>query len=329
MKVSSSNEYGKLKSCIVGTATHANFPAMDRLFQLQMSQAGWKETPPPRGPVHQQIIDETNEDLEKLADVLVQLGVNVLRPHEMNYQEIDSQYGYCPRDNLLVLGDTVIAAPMSTASRQHEMDAYKTIKQGAINSGANWIEAPAPGLSYKQNITDDGDFKLNNIEPVFDAANICRFDDHLLYLNSSSANSKGAEWLDEVTDGKYNIHITRMYDAAHIDSTIVPISEDTLVLNGNRVTDENLPSFLKDYNKIYINDDMITPQDFYQYPYASKWIAINMLAVGDGIVICDAHQPLMIETLMKQGFTVIPMQLRHARTLGGGFHCVTLDLERE
>jgi len=329
MKINSNNEYGKLKSVVVGTATHANFPLSDRLFQLQMSQAGWKETPPPYGPVLQQIIDETNEDLEKLVDVLVQLGVSVFRPMHINYQEHDGQYGYCPRDNLLVLGDTVIEAPMSTSARQMEMAIYATIKQGAINDGANWIAAPVPELRYKDNVHENGVFELNSTEPVFDAANICRFGKDLLYLNSSSANSKGAEWLDKATDGKYNIHITRIYDAAHIDSTIVPISEDTLVLNGNRVTDENLPSFLKGYNKIYINDDMITPQDFHEYPYASKWIAINMLAVGDGIVICDAKQPLMIETLMKAGFTVIPMQLRHSRTLGGGFHCVTLDLERE
>jgi len=25
---------------------------------------------------------------------------------------------------------------------------------------------------------------------------------------------------------------------------------------------------------------------------------------------------------------VIPLELRHSRTLGGGFHCVTLDLQR-
>jgi hypothetical protein len=29
------------------------------------------------------------------------------------------------------------------------------------------------------------------------------------------------------------------------------------------------------------------------------------------------------------GMTVIPLELRHSRTLGGGFHCVTLDLHRE
>jgi N-dimethylarginine dimethylaminohydrolase len=69
-------------------------------------------------------------------------------------------------------------------------------------------------------------------------------------------------------------------------------------------------------------------QDFYQYPYASKWIAMNMLVVDTHTVIVDRHQQELISTLESYKFTVIPLELRHSRTLGGGFHCVTLDLLR-
>ena len=33
--------------------------------------------------------------------------------------------------------------------------------------------------------------------------------------------------------------------------------------------------------------------------------------------------------LEAEGITVIPVPIRHARTLGGAVHCVTLDLHRE
>jgi glycine amidinotransferase/scyllo-inosamine-4-phosphate amidinotransferase 1 len=36
----------------------------------------------------------------------------------------------------------------------------------------------------------------------------------------------------------------------------------------------------------------------------------------------------LIKILEENKFTVIPLELRHSRTLGGGFHCVTLDLVR-
>jgi glycine amidinotransferase/scyllo-inosamine-4-phosphate amidinotransferase 1 len=75
--------------------------------------------------------------------------------------------------------------------------------------------------------------------------------------------------------------------------------------------------------------DDVVPQEFYQYPYASKWIALNMLSINADTVIVDAAQAKLIQTLENHGLTVIPHTLRHSRTLGGGFHCVTLDLVRE
>jgi N-dimethylarginine dimethylaminohydrolase len=75
--------------------------------------------------------------------------------------------------------------------------------------------------------------------------------------------------------------------------------------------------------------DQVVEQDFYQYPYASKWIALNMLVVNPTTVIMDADQTELRYTLETRGFEVIPHKLSHSRTLGGGFHCVTLDLWRE
>jgi N-dimethylarginine dimethylaminohydrolase len=74
--------------------------------------------------------------------------------------------------------------------------------------------------------------------------------------------------------------------------------------------------------------DDVVPQEFYQYPYASKWIALNMLSVDPQTVILDKRQHTLSSILEKKGFTVVPLELRHSRTLGGGFHCVTLDLVR-
>ena len=55
---------------------------------------------------------------------------------------------------------------------------------------------------------------------------------------------------------------------------------------------------------------------------------MNMLSVDPNTVIVDREQLTLIEDLERAKFTVIPLQMRHSRTLGGGFHCVTLDLAR-
>jgi glycine amidinotransferase/scyllo-inosamine-4-phosphate amidinotransferase 1 len=73
----------------------------------------------------------------------------------------------------------------------------------------------------------------------------------------------------------------------------------------------------------------VVAQGFYQYPYASKWIALNMLVLDPHTVIVDQQQTQLIKLLESHQFTVIPQELRHSRTLGGGFHCVTLDTRRK
>jgi glycine amidinotransferase/scyllo-inosamine-4-phosphate amidinotransferase 1 len=147
----------------------------------------------------------------------------------------------------------------------------------------------------------------------------------MLYLESASGNRAGYEWLQQQFP-QVDIELCNFYAGVHIDSTIVPLREGLVLLNGSRVTPDTCPRLLKDWEKIYVDD--VVAQKFYQYPYASKWIALNMLVVDPETVIVDAAQTQLIKILMDKNFDVIPQTLRHSRTLGGGFHCVTLDLER-
>jgi N-dimethylarginine dimethylaminohydrolase len=161
---------------------------------------------------------------------------------------------------------------------------------------------------------------------VLDAANVCRLNDTLLFLESSSGNRPAAVWLQQHLP-QWKIETCNFYAGVHIDSTVVPLREGLVLLNGSRVNEATCPLVFKKWHKIYIND--VVPQGFYQYPYASKWIAMNMLVVDPATVIMDSKQPDLIRVLEQQGITVIPLELRHSRTLGGGFHCVTLDTWRE
>jgi glycine amidinotransferase/scyllo-inosamine-4-phosphate amidinotransferase 1 len=145
-------------------------------------------------------------------------------------------------------------------------------------------------------------------------------------LESASGNRAAYDWLcKQVPD--VEIELCNFYSGVHIDSTVVALREGLVLLNGSRVNDANCPRVFDDWEKIYVTD--VVPQDFYQYPYASKWIGLNMLSIDPDTVIVEAAQTKLIKTLESRGFTVIPLTLRHSRTLGGGFHCVTLDLVRD
>ena len=335
MKISSKNEYDRLISCVVGDATAARFPVLDEIFNYNKEVTNWKDTPLPSGKFPQYIIDEANEDLQILADTLTSLNVEVYRPTDMDHAQIvktrewetDGMYNYCPRDVLLVIDDLVIECPMVYRSRQFESSAYFKIKTNAIQDNARWISAPRPRLLTQDTYVDNGNIVLSEREPMFDAANILRHNDDILYLVSNSGNRLGARWLQNILGKQYRVHIVdNLYSYAHIDSTISVLRDGLVLLNGSRVNDTNCPELFKTWDKIYVDD--VVPQGFYKYPYASKWIALNVFSVDPNTVIVDKNQIELIHKLEQRNMTVIPLELRHSRTLGGGFHCVTLDLQR-
>ena len=304
--ISSHNEWDPLKRVVVGTATHANWPIHDPVFKLESEKTLWKETPGPSGPVPEWIIAEAEEDLTILSQTLAGLGVEVVRPDPLNFQSHDGMYNYCPRDRLLVFGETIIDTAMMYPCRNMEYQCYIDILQDAKQI----VSMPrGQGL-------------------VLDAANILRLGPKkLLYLESASGNRQAYYWLLANLPTDTSIELCNFYSGVHIDSTIVPLREGLVLLNGSRVKPDTCPAAFKDWEQVYILD--VVAQDFYQYPYASKWIAMNMLVVDPNTVIVDKYQDRLIKILEKKNFTVIPLELRHSRTLGGGFHCVTLDLIRK
>ena len=303
--INSCNEWDPLEKIIVGSATCANWPSTDPVFANESEKTTWKETPVPSGPVAQWIIDETNRELDILAETLTKEGVSVYRPKELDFVKREGMYNYCPRDRVLVYGDTLVEVNMMYPCRNQEIEGLIKL----IAEARNIFTMP----------------RQNGI--IADAANICRLGDTWLFLESASGTRAAYEWLC----GKFpkiKIELCNFYSGVHIDSTIVPIREGLVLLNGSRVNENNCPKAFADWEKIYITEDDIVAQDFYQYPYASKWIAMNMLSVNPETVIIDAKQIRLQEILKAKGIDSIPLTLTHSRTLGGGFHCVTLDTKR-
>jgi scyllo-inosamine-4-phosphate amidinotransferase 1 len=301
--ISTYNEWDSLKSVVVGSAKYANWPTDDPVFAQESKKTTWKETPVPSGPVPDFIVEEANEDLNELARTLYTLGVEVIRPKPRNYPVTGGMYNYCPRDRLLIYGSTIVDPAMMYPCRNQEIVTLDEV-------------------THK---THDIRHMPRDQGMILDAANVLRLNDKMLFLESASGNRQAYEWLCEQFPG-VTIELCNFYAGVHIDSTIVPLREGLVMLNASRVTFDTVPRVFDGWHKIWVSD--VVAQDFYQYPYASKWIAMNMLVVDTNTVIVDKNQPELIKTLENWHFTVIPLELRHSRTLGGGFHCVTLDLLR-
>lgn len=301
--IHSSNEWGRLREVVVGRAWGANWPSQDPVFSQEQQHTQWKETPPPSGPVPTWVTQEADHDLDELAKALIMLGVKVHRPMMHDFRPDNGMYNYCPRDRVIIADDAVIDCAMMYPARDREITFLSHL----------WSPDKVTAMPRDQGL-------------VLDAANVCRLGDDWLYLISRSGNLAALEWLRGHLPHK-RIHACNFYAGVHIDSTILPLREGVVMVNAARVTPDTLPEVLRSWKVIWIDD--CEARDFYQYPYASKWVGMNVLSVDPHTVIVDSMQTKIITTLENNGFTVVPLALRHSRTLGGGFHCVTLDLWRE
>ncbi|HET6705517.1 amino acid--tRNA ligase-related protein [Amycolatopsis sp.] len=338
----SADEFSPLAEVVVGTAAGARIPALDRSAWLnlypdltadELAQIG-------TGAFPAHVLAEAEQDLDALADILAGLGVAVHRPapvaHEAEFAtphwHSRGFYSYCPRDLALVVGSTIIQAPGPMRARMFELAGLRELFQDRMLAGSAWIAAPTPQLRDELYPLDEhGQPTLGETEPVFDAANVLRAGRDLYYLVSGSGNELGARWLQTTLSatGDYRVHPIRgIYPHTHIDSTISLIRDGLALLNPARITDPAaLPAPLASWKHLWCPPMTSTPVASAN-PLSSEWIGMNLLMVRPDLAIVDAAQRRLIALLERHGVDVVPHTLRHARVLGGGFHCVTLDLRR-
>jgi len=339
--ISSHNDWDTLEECFVGIADDVHHPPMDSSV-MSFSYAGYdpNEVKDLKGRYPQWILDEANEDLDNLAKTLEREGVIVHRPEPTNISAEFSTpdwkshgwYNYCPRDLLLPLDNLIIDCPSAMRSRYFETMAYRSYLMGQMEEGVKWITAPKPRLLEslytfedltQPTITDD--------EIIFDAANIVRLGKDLLFQVSNSGSKKGAMWLRTILEPLgYRVHLAEgFYAYTHFDSTVVPLREGLVLFNGARLNENHYPSIFKNWDKIFFDDVVdigsVLPNGVSP---CSPYIGLNLLMVNPILAIVDENQIELRRQLFRKGIDSIGLKMRHARSLSGGFHCVTLDVKR-
>ena len=293
MKINSHNEWDKLREIIVGSATgttaviewHRPDPIDRNVYQEALDLCK-KATP-------KKVLDETNEDLDNLAEKLKNWGAKVMRPnvHDLSkffsspFWSSNGNNLYNVRDLNLVIGNHVIESPSHSISRFYESTALYDIWYKYFEEGFTWISAPKPSLKNDplepyfrndkerkitaedlrhQELTKGRLEKLHKLtenEILFEAANTLRMGKDLLYLVSSSGNYKGAKWLSSVLKNKYNVHTTdQLYRASHIDSTVFCLKPGLVLFNSKRANKDNIPSLFNKWDKLWF-DDVAPPSE--------------------------------------------------------------------
>lgn len=320
--MNSSNEWDQLKKVIVGVADFAQIPEIDKSLRTINYADKDDVSSVKTGPYPQQVIDEANEDLEIFCDFLRGESVEVLRPN----REPTEYYNYCPRDSVFIHGDLTIATPQPLRSRAGNWKSFKDHLNNPIEISCEYTDK----LYDESCIKNPKKLALTEVTPAFDAANIIRANDEVLYLISNSGNESGAKLLQKLLGNSINVRTVRdIYTFVHIDTTICFLREGLMMVNPARVKSvDQLPYPFREWEIINAPD----PVDIgYHEGYnnASEWCNMNLFSVNPNLVVLEEHQKPTRKILEKHNIECAMLPMRHQRTLSGGFHCVTLDLERE
>jgi len=328
----------------------------------------------------QEIVDEIEEDMNAFEKQLLALGIEVIRPqfdHSEKFWENEYFYAsgcdsYNVRDLHAVIGKKLLFSAPSCPSRVIEnLQTRAYFINIAQRYGLKVIEAPTPTLFRNplEEVLEVDILALNEVvkgtelggvydrtwhrlaedEPLFDAANITRTNNCLLYLISSTGNKKAAIWLEREFGDEYKFVSTDVYRSSHIDSTILPLSDSKILVNSSRVPPNSIIEGLEDKELIFFDDVAPIPIKEFEFnevrrkvaleinklnchtnlsEMSSPWGGMNVLVIREGLVAVESRQGALMSTLEHNGFDILPVQYRHPYTMLGGLHCSTLDIVR-
>ncbi|KAF4508821.1 hypothetical protein G6O67_005153 [Ophiocordyceps sinensis] len=179
---------------------------------------------------------------------------------------------------------------------------------------------------------------VNNSRPAFDAADFLRFGRTIVGQLSNVTNPMGVQCLKSIVGPEgYAVEVLRTTDtsAMHIDATILPLRRGVLVYNPGRVTEEELRR-----HAVFAGPDW----ELHAYPFVpqcrgslsppmymcSPWLVLNALSLDERRIFVEEKDTQFAQWLRsKFGMEPILCPFQHVNSLGGSFHCATVDLVRE
>ncbi len=308
-----------------------------------------------------QILGETEEDLNKLVSLLESFGVTVRRPNTLfnlgdqngaaNTLDLNlfdftfPNHPLMPRDTTLVVGQQLIQTYTKSANRYFENWAYYELFKDYFDRGAHWKSMPPP---YFQDhpLTYDG---FGNKKILFHAANILKCGRDLFYsqpgvgtwAEKGKGTLSGIEWLKRELGSNYRFHEAPC--AGHLDGKMA-LLKPGVVVAWNPI---HVPEKIRHWDIIRVDSpnpfpeyfQKIKKQRFYKdfvNQWLKEWIGyvdetvfdVNMFSVSEKVVITNGYNLKFANQLKNYGIEAIPWNFRHQYFWDGAIHCVTLDIRR-
>ncbi|CAH1789411.1 unnamed protein product [Owenia fusiformis] len=346
------NEWDPLEEVIVGNVNGATVPPFTVEVKANTYAKHWEffrkhgGTSFPEG-----YLKKANAEIEEFCNILKHEGVEVKRPDNMDFSQVYQtpdfescgMYAAMPRDILLVIGDEIIEAPMAWRSRFFEYRAYRSLIKEYFKGGAMWTTAPKPQMAdelYDQvypirsvedrhRLAANGQFVTTEFEPCFDAADFMRAGRDVFVQRSQVTNYMGIEWMRRHLEKKgIRLHTLSFKDPnpMHIDATFNIIGPGMVLSNPDRPCHQIEMFKNAGWDVIHPPNPLIS--DDHPLWMSSKWLSMNVLMLDPKRVIVQSTETSIRKLFESLGIECIPVNILHANSLGGGFHCWTCDIRR-
>jgi len=338
--VQADDEWSPLKAVIVGRAGRSCFPAAPPAMIEATMPSAHVHRFQPKSPFPDTIIENAEAELDCFAAILKAEGIRVYRPPMgVDWLSVNGYTGAMPRDGLISVGNTLIEACFAWSCRSREIElAYDSILRELALEDPNAKIVRRPQETFADTLLNDDETRatkpwvINNSRPAFDAADFMRFGKVILGQYSHVTNQAGVDYLQAHIPEGYTIEMLDVDDpnAMHIDATILPLREGLMVYNPKKVTEESLRS-----HAVLANWDLVAypfvPEESEDGPslyMTSPWLSLNALVLDGKKMVVEASDDRTAEFYERLGMTCIRCPFRHVNSIGGSFHCATVDLVR-
>ena len=344
-------EYDPLESVIVGDTYDP-----DQVSQLLNH---------PNPSKFNRILEETKQDLDRLAQFLKQGNIEVMRPDvyqyydPVNMPEFDVQFPIAPivpRDALLVMGRTILQTYTSYTDRYFDAISYYKIFESMFQQGYRWVSQPAPML---ENLNTEDDWFVNDRtykdrlmdRVLWHTATMFKAGDAIIVNHEGPGSASGLEWCRrELPEYRFvNNTASRCKGFGHIDHGFIMIDDDTVIHAGMEWVPECLHTkqlidvsdclpelkmdrFVQDYAEAKNRMDI----DWVN-KYLDNWrgynqevcFDLNVLIIDRHNIVFARHIPKLFAKLKSLHIDCHVVPQRHYLFWDGGIHCSTLDVKRK
>jgi len=312
--------------------SHDSWSPLEEVWLGDVYPVAWYEhLDAPIRDVFQRLTEITQQDLANIQQTLEQLGVQVHRPQ---YHNIDDylQDGnlvkpqICPRDNFVVIGNTLWCDPQHTLPWSHMLDRYRQDTASRVQINHNRCINGANVVRVGRDIIIDRD--------IFDYEYHGEWPEYRVRVVSNGGHMDGCFAILRPGLILAN-HYWDDYANTFPDWDIIVLDNPTYGAAPSRGYQQPYPVYNGKFwdttvgtNRAF-NDHIIQHALDWVGQYTETYFELNCLVIDVDNVVMLSENPVLEQELRGHGITVHWVPFRARSFWDGAMHCLTVDIRRK